>query len=80
MEDHRRERATKTSQISIFKASAYVASTNVPLARANHTANPNIKRVGKCVSPTLVRGSAESLGKGMNVYADDRDEVNNRKQ
>lgn len=45
MEDEKRER--KTSQISILKASAHVISTSVPLAKANHMGNPNIKGAGK---------------------------------
>lgn len=52
VEDGRRE--TERSQISMFKASAHIASTNVPLAKTNHIANPNIKTVGKYIPSTLV--------------------------
>lgn len=56
----------------------YVASTNVSLAKTNHMTNFNIKGVGKCSPPTLVGGSTVSLGKGTNVYIDDKEEMNNR--
>lgn len=62
----------------MFKASAHMASMNVSLAKANHMTNFNIKGVGKCSPSTLVGGSTVSLGKGMNMYVDDKDEINSR--
>lgn len=63
----------------MFKASARIASTNVTLAKTNHIANPSIKIVGKCIPSTLV-GDQHSLGKGINAYVDDREDVKNGKQ
>lgn len=41
-----------------------MTSAHIPVAKANHTANPNINEAEKYTPFTLVEGIAKSYGKG----------------